>query len=387
LPRIDWNRVLIVQLVCLAGILLLVLGWTAIHAIFHTLLLFALAGIVAFMLAPLVIRGEERGLPRPLAVACVYIALATILGINAAFFSRPFVTQATLLVERMPLYVTIVQDQLVFVDQWLEGYGLGGSIVSLQGELTRYVTAGGSLLLGDLIRFFTQVASSALDTMLVLVVSFYLLLDGPRLRDSILTLFPNEHRGKAEFVEEALARVLGGYLRGQLIMAITLAILVGVIMQAIGMPYAVVLGVLAGLFELVPMFGPILSALPALAVALFLPFPMVLWVLGIFFAIQQFESNVLAPRITGHAVGLHPLGAIFALLAGLELGGPLGAVFAVPVAGFLWALVSTLYRHSRGMPEPEPVRRGWNLGRFPWSRAPLTDVAVEASPGRSPDQS
>jgi len=258
--------------------------------------------------------------------------------------------------------------------------------VALQAELGRYVTSGGSLLLGDLIHFFTQIASSAFDTILVLVVSFYLLLDGPRLRERSLAVFPAEHRGKAEFVEDALARVLGGYLRGQLVMALTLAVVVGVVMQAIGMPYAVVLGVLAGLFELVPMFGPILSALPALAVALFQPFPMVLWVLGIFVLIQQIESNVLAPRITGHAVGLHPLGAIFALLAGFELEGALGAVFAVPVAGFLWALASTLYRHSRGIPDPEPVQRGWSLRRPPWSHAPATKVVAESPPGSSTEQ-
>src|SRR5262249_39135897 len=112
-----------------------------------------------------------------------------------------------------------------------------------------------------------------------------------------------------------------------------------------------------------------------------------LWVLGIFVLIQQFESNMLAPRITGHAVGLHPLGAIFALLAGFELEGPLGAVFAVPVAGFLWALATTLYRHSRGIPDPEPTRRGWHLRRRPRSRAPATEVAVESPPGSSADQS
>src|SRR5581483_1153149 len=218
------------------------------------------------------------------------------------------------------------------------------------------------VFVGDLLRFLTQVASSALVTVLVLVISFYLLLDGPRLRLAVLRVVPPSHRGKLLFVEESLGRVLGGYLRGQLLMALTLAIIVGIIMQLLGMPYAIVLGVLAGVFELVPMLGPILSALPALAVALFQPFPTVVWVLVAFLAIQQFESNILAPRITGHAVGLHPLGAIFALMAGFELGGPLGAVFAVPVVGFLWVLVTTVYRRTVGAPEPE-LRGGWHLPR------------------------
>jgi predicted PurR-regulated permease PerM len=123
----------------------------------------------------------------------------------------------------------------------------------------------------------------------------------------------------------------------------------------LGVPYALVLGVLAGLFELVPMFGPILSAVPAVLVALFLPFPTVLSVVLFFFAVQQVESNILGPRITGHAVGLHPLGAMFALLAGLQLAGLLGALFAVPVAGILWVLVAAAYRGS--VAEPPPPRR------------------------------
>ena len=149
--------------------------------------------------------------------------------------------------------------------------------------------------------------------------------------------------------------MLGGYLRGQLVMAATIGAIAGLGCWLLGLPYALVLGVLAGLFELVPMFGPILSAVPAVLVALFLPFPTVLWVALFFFAVQQVESNILGPRITGHAVGLHPLGALFALLAGLQLAGVLGALFAVPVAGILWVLVAAAYRG--GVAEPPPFSR------------------------------
>ena len=362
MPRIAWSRVLVVQLAILAGIVLVVVGWTIIHAIVHTLLLFAVAAILAFALAPLVTRGEARGLPRTVAVGMVYLALALLLVISAALLARPFAVQATLLLANLPAYLTGLQVAVSGLDEWLGRFGLGGGIATLEAEIGRQATGASTAFVGDLLRFLTQVASSALDTILVLVISFYLLLDGPRLRLAALRLVPPAHRDKLLFVEESLGRVLGGYLRGQLVMALTLAVVVGIIMQLLGMPYALVLGVLAGVFELVPMLGPILSALPALAVAVFQPFPTVLWVLIAFIAIQQFESNILAPRITAHAVGLHPLGAIFALMAGFEVGGPLGAVFAVPVAGFLWVLVSTIYQRTVGAPEPQP-RAGWRLPR------------------------
>jgi predicted PurR-regulated permease PerM len=377
--RIDWTRVLVVQLSILAGIVLLVVAWNALHAVVHTLLLFAIAAVLAFVLAPLVTRSEERGLPRLAAVALVYLAFAAALAISTGLLLRPFTIQAALLLDNLPRYVANLQDQIFWLDDWLQRFGLGGGATALQTEASRQFTTTGTVVVGDLLRLLTQVAGSALDSILVLVISFYLLLDGPRLHDAAITLVPREHRPKAEFLEENLGRVVGGYLRGQLVMALTLALLVGVTMTLLGMPYALVLAVLAGVFELVPMLGPILSALPALAVALFQPFPMVLWVFLFFLGIQQLEAHVLGPRITGHAVGLHPLGAIFALLAGLELGGPLAAVFAVPLAGFLWVVAVALYRRTIGAPEPQP-RQGWRLPR----RRPHARPAVAAEPQAAP---
>src|SRR4051794_39588509 len=132
------------------------------------------------------------------------------------------------------------------------------------------------------------------------------------------------------------------------------------------------------------MFGAILGALPALVIALFLPFPTVVWVGLYFLIIQQIENNILAPRITSHAVGIHPLGAMFALLAGLELGGFIGALFAVPVAGILSVLVGTAYRNVVGMEEPAPrrwwfVRRGRGASQGDGS-GPVEVVPVSAPP-------
>jgi predicted PurR-regulated permease PerM len=130
------------------------------------------------------------------------------------------------------------------------------------------------------------------------------------------------------------------------------------------------------------MFGPILSAVPALLVALFQPFPTVLWVLLFFIAIQQVESNILGPRITGHAVGLHPLGAMFALLAGFQLAGVLGGLFAVPVAGIIWVLIAAAYRNT--VTDSVPRRRGRGLR---WPRAEsaageqLAVSPLESDPG------
>jgi predicted PurR-regulated permease PerM len=358
MPRVDWNRLLIIQLCTLLTIVLLMLAWTALHAVSKTALMFTLAAVLAFALAPLVAVLQTRELPRVFAVAAVYGILAVLLVIAGALLGRPFLVQATLLAEHWPTYATTIQDQLLNLDRWLANIGLGGTLATVQSEASRYVSNTGATILGDLLGLLTHLAGSVVDTLLVLVVSFYLLLDAPRIRGALFRVVPVEHHGKLRFAEVNLGRVLGGYIRGQLIMGALLGVFVTIGLTVIGVPYALVLGGLAALLELVPMLGPILSAIPALAVALFMPFPTVLVVLVFFIVVQQIESNLLAPRITGHAVGLHPLGAMFALLAGLELGGFIGAVFAVPVVGFLWVMMSALYTRTWS-PEPglvaEPV--------------------------------
>jgi hypothetical protein len=233
-----------------------------------------------------------------------------------------------------------------------------------------------------------------LDIVLALVISLYLLVDGPRFRARSLSLIPAEHRGKVLFLQDNVSRVLGGYLRAQFSLALIVGVATGIGMALFGLPYAVVLGVLAGLFELVPMFGPILSAVPAVLVALFLPFPTVIWVLLFFLVVQQVENNVLAPRISGHAVGLHPLGAMFALLAGFQLAGLLGGLFAVPVAGVVWVLICWLPQcDGRPNYSPRPslgpfalapaARRPRQLKRRP-SRGGCPSTADHRGKGRCP---
>ena len=149
-------------------------------------------------------------------------------------------------------------------------------------------------------------------------------------------------------------------------MALTIGVAAAVGCWLLGVPYPLVVGLLAGLFELVPMLGPILAAVPAVLISLTQPFPLVLWVIVFFIVIQQIEANVIGPKITGHAVGLHPLGALLALVAGAELGGLVGALFAVPVAGILYVLAVAVYWQWQGQRVPDAPQppRGWlGMGR------------------------
>jgi predicted PurR-regulated permease PerM len=136
-------------------------------------------------------------------------------------------------------------------------------------------------------------------------------------------------------------------VRAQLLVAASVGILVGVVLLALGVPYAMFLALFAALAELIPMVGPVVGAIPALLVAATMPFPTIVWVGIAFVLIQLVESNVLVPRMVGQAVGLHPVGSILALALGFQLGGVIGALFAVPLAGLAWVFVSTAVRAWR----------------------------------------
>src|SRR5213594_3238324 len=130
----------------------------------------------------------------------------------------------------------------------------------------------------------------------------------------------------------------GQLFRGQLILGLIVGTLSAIAYLVLGVPYAVFLGVLGGILELVPIVGPIIAGAAAALVALTQPFPLVLWVILAAIAIQQIENNLLVPRISGEAVGLHPLAALLAVLVGVELAGLPGAIFAVPLTGIGWSL-------------------------------------------------
>jgi predicted PurR-regulated permease PerM len=136
----------------------------------------------------------------------------------------------------------------------------------------------------------------------------------------------------------------------------------------LGVHYPVVIGILAFLFELIPMVGPILASIPAIAISLTQPFPLVVYVIVFFVVMQVVENNVLAPSITGGAVGLHPAIALLAVVVGADLGGVAGALFAVPVAGIASVLIAAVWNGWRG--EPIAINRAGMRFNVPRKRTP-----------------
>ena len=316
----------------------------------HVILVFSLAAALTFAIAPLVGRLEDV-MPRTLAVALIFVALIATLALFAFLVARPLTTEGQALAEKIKEYSEAVDGKrpLVIGDQPLPA--------GVQEQIRAVVQAQGPDLAARSAGLVLAFLAVIIDVAIVLVVTFYLLLDARRFKVIFLRTLEPANRPPARRVFREIARVFGAYLRSQLIVALSLGVLVTTSLSLLGVPYAVLLGVFAGLVELIPMLGPLLGAIPAILVASTQPFPTVLWVAIAFVVIQQVESNVLVPRLTGNAVGLHPLAAMLALLAGFEAGGVVGALFAVPIVGLIWVLVSTTVLAWRGR-RIELQRRG-----------------------------
>lgn len=307
----------------------------------HVLVVAGVAAVLTFALTPLVTSLEQR-MPRFVAAAVVFFGALLTIVLVAAAVGWQLASEGDRFAHQI--------DEITAAVQGLRPIDIGPYQVplSLQERLRDFVLTQAPSIAQHTAGLAGAFVSGLVDLALVLVVTFYLLLDARRFQVIALRSLEPSRRPSARRVFSEVARVFGAYVRAQLTVAVSLGVLVAAAMLLIGIPYAFFLALFAALAELIPMLGPFIGAIPAILVALTLPFPTALWVVLAFLVIQQIESNVLLPRLSGHAVGIHPIGSILALVFGFEVGGVIGALFAVPIAGLIWVLISTAVAAWRG---------------------------------------
>ena len=310
----------------------------------HLITVFVLAVALAFALAPLVRRVEGVVGRRGAAVALTVVGVLAILVGVGALVAAPLATEGKRLAQEAQSIGQAVQSG--------QPITIGPYVIptELQDQIRSGVLESGMGLAAGFAYGAVAVVGGLVDLVLVAIIAVYLLLEAPRARLAVLRFVPPSQRPQMRALITELTTIFGAYMRAQLLLAIFIALAVGVLLVIARVPYAIVLALFAGLAELIPMFGPVIGGIPAVLVAATQGLTTALVVLAGFVIIQQIESNLLVPRLSGHAVGLHPLGAMLALLAGFEVGGIVAALVAVPVAGLFWVFVSTAlraWRHRR----------------------------------------
>ena len=364
-PQHDWERTknILISVIC-AVLLLTGLALVA-QRLSKILLIVVMAALIAYIAEPAVSR-LGRVLPRLPAALLVYLAFLAILAGAGTWLTGQLVPQVSALAQDFPADVAQLQGWTASLETRVGQPGLiSGQLGSLESGLKGVAATS----LGTGLGFVGKAGDTVASIVLTLVISLYFALDASSIWKAVRGLVPAGHVYWFDFVEKQLNRIIGGYIRGQLLMALIIGGTTGLGMFVLGVRFPGVIGVAAFIFELVPMIGPILTGLLALIIAAFQGFPLVLYVLIFYVALQLVESNVLGPRISGHAVGLHPAASMLALVTGADLFGLWGAIMAVPIAGLAFVIVSAVVKQLRGEPVEgliEPPKR-WTKGR--WGRA------------------
>lgn len=358
----EWTRRLIILLTILAALVLIVLLFEGAGHIIASLLIFAVAALIAYAIAPAVDL-LHRVMPRALAILAVYLVVLVLLGLLMYFVLNTAITQISSLAQTIGSLLTPGSKGGVSpIEQLLLHVLTQSQIQTLTSQIETQLTQIASTVAGGVLPFVSSVAGAALNILLTIVISIYLLVDGSRAIRWLRKSAPVSQRGRVTALLTTMQHVLGGYIRGQILLCLIVGTIVGVGLAILRMPYAVLLGVLSFVTEFIPVLGTIFAGTVAVLLALTQGWLMAVLVLGYFVLVHIFEGYFLAPRLVGKSVGLNGAVALLALTIGGELFGPWGAIFASPVAGLLQAFATafwTYYRrtHSDEFP-PDEVESG-----------------------------
>jgi len=377
------DRLINLNLLLLAIIgsaLVIYIGWRILQVILSVLILLFVAMLLAFLLDPLVARLQATGLPRGLSVLGVYLVLLALIFGLGGLLIVPLTGQIQALAKNLPGESNQLGHELNRLNAFFKSHNIPIDLKSLKTQGLSKATQVGTQLLSHTLDIVQTVARIVIDMLAIIVISAYLLIDGPRLRHNILRIIPENPRKNVLFVEAAVRAVVGSYVRGQLILALIIGVMAAAGCFILGVKYPLVLGLAAGFFELVPMLGPILGALPAIGVAAFQSWQLAIATVVLYIVIQQLEAHLIAPRVMGHAVGVHPVVAILAVLLGVQLDGILGALVAVPVAGIVYVISQAIYSNITGQHQLVTVvqRRPLYMRFYRWMRGiPVVTEAEE----------
>jgi predicted PurR-regulated permease PerM len=299
------------------------------------LILLVLAIIIGEALRPLVARLERYHIPRPLAILMIYVAVIALAGVLIwLLLVSPLLSQIGSLTLHLPQYYHQVRDLLAHLRERLHAQGaVGQAITNLAPSLVAALQQAAPALLAIPVTFIRGIVGIFISVVAVLFMTLFWLLSSPKLKEFVVGLFPVTSQQQASSVLTSIGRTFGGYVYGTLIRMAVIGTLSGIGLAILQMPYALLLGILAGVTELIPYVGPWISGSIAVTVALLAVGPAkALEVAILFLVVFELEGNVVQPLALSRTVHVDPLLVLLAVLVGISLVGIIGAILAVPLA-------------------------------------------------------
>jgi len=316
-------------------IFLLAVGGVVLLKAKKAVAVFALAYGFSFLLEPLVQGLEKQGIRRTWAALWLYgVGLFVLVGVGTMVL--PYLRLEVLhLLEQIPQYIQTGQQWYGALAEWYtQTFPIPFPVESME---ERIVNLGNEMAFGlnEGLRWISSLIGGGVIWLLVPIVGFYFLKDKEKLQSAFYLLLPIRRKGEWQALLGQMGNAIRNFLKGSILVCAVVAICTTIGLWLIGVRFSILFGLVAGVFNIIPYFGPIIGGAPAVVAAMLQEPIKGLWAVAVIFLVQQIESHLITPKIMGDRLGLHPLAVIFALLAGGALFGIWGMVLAVPFVGVL----------------------------------------------------
>jgi predicted PurR-regulated permease PerM len=314
----------------------------ALYLISEFILVIVASVVIASAIEPIVLWAKRRGVPRLPVVFSVYLAGAAGLAGLFYFLLLPLVAEISSFIKTLTIYSNSVTNGGVLSEIFQTQNLFGGfDTPVLIRELSSQLNSLAEFLSQGVFSSISMIFGGLLNFILILILSFYLVAQEDGISKFLKTITPLKHEQYVIGLWRRSQRKIGLWMQGQLLSSLLVAILVYVGLLIIGVPQALLLAVLAGIFELIPLFGATLAAIPALLVAYTSGgTSALLMVAGLYIIIQQLEGNLIYPMVVKKVVGVPPMISIMALVIGATLAGFLGVLISVPIAAAIMEFIS-----------------------------------------------
>lgn len=323
----------------------IILGLGFLWVIRDIIIVLLLGMIIASAMDPLVSYFKVRRVPRAVSVLTVYVIVLGIIGLIVYLMIPPLVNQMRLVGVNLPSYLEDFRNRFPEF-AWL----INNADVSEFGRQLIASSSGDQTVFSRTLGLFNGVFSF----ITVLVISFYLVAEQRGMREFIRSLVPPHHQNFTMNLVDKIQKKMGLWIIGQIILSVSIFILTYAGLSLLGVKYALFLALLAGLLEVVPYIGPIISAIPAVFFAFVQSPPLGIAVLILYIFVQKMEGYVLVPKIMQKTVGTSPLVVLLALLVGFKLAGILGLLLAVPLVGAIMVAIQEFYSVQNTRTEHDP---------------------------------
>jgi predicted PurR-regulated permease PerM len=334
----DWQKRFFISFTILIWIAIAGIAIWGIGYIIGTVVLFIIAALLSYIVFPLV-KLLRRILPRPLAVLVAFLLVLGILIFVIYFVVLVAAQQLVLLVN---LVQTIIQQparyqQIQPLIAWLNKAGISSSQFNVSTQQVLSYVEGAINGIAPLV---SSVFGVLINGIILTSLCIYFMIDGERIIGWLRQKTPIKQRKQINFLLDQMEKSLGGYIRGQILLAVVMTMIISIGALIVGVPYVILIAVIVFVCEFIPMIGAYISGAIVLLISLAQGWQTALIML-VFLSIVNgvLEGQILSPRILGQSVGLHPIISIAALLIGSQLFGVLGAVLAAPVAGILQTII------------------------------------------------